>query len=296
MTPEFPLTLSRHRTDCAAVTRPPPDHDALAAGAAPLTDDARLHSADEWHRAGELAFRVGDYDRAGRLFRRALDAPTPGRSAGALPYTHARPLERLTLLALAEGDAVFADIYALRSVRADPSDGPARVTQLRAAYAAGRGDDAAVERLLVEHADLPSTHSFLGDVAWARGQLDRARQAWLQGADCAPSPHERELDHQNHCLASLYVDAGATTAPGTGALPFGLRDVQSLAAAVVVALRHDLPLLHVTVPATVLTPALVPWLELWVATEEDEALRAFQRGAVAHRERLPGADSLLNFD
>ncbi len=278
------------------MTTQPPNHEALVADAAPLPDDALLHTADEWHRAGEHAFRLGDYDRAGRLFRRALDAPPRDHSDGALPYTHAQPLERLTLLALAEGDPVFAHIYALRSVRADPSDGPARVTQLRAAYAAGRRDDAAVERLLVEHPDLPSTHSFWGDVASARGQVERARQAWARGAECAPSTQDRELDHQNRCLASLYVDAAATTAPGAGPLPFGIRDVESLAAAVLVALRHDLPLPTVTVPAAVLTPALVPWLELWIATGADEALRAFQAGAVAHRERLPGADSLLNFD
>ncbi|MBT9557226.1 MAG: hypothetical protein IV100_14400 [Myxococcales bacterium] len=295
MTAEIPLTLSRQPTDGPAVNKRPPDHDALAATTSPHPDDAGLRSADDWQRVGEDAYRVGDYERAGRLFRRALDAPLPSQTRGALPYSHALPLERLTLLALAEGDPVFADIYALRSVRADPSDGPARVAQLRAAYAAGRGDDGALERLLAQHPELPSTHSFASDVAWARGDVAEARRLWARGAACSPSAHERELDHQNRCLASLYVDAAATTAPEPGPLPFGLRDVESLAAAVTVALRHELPLPDTTVPAAVLTPAIVPWLELWIATGADEALRAFQRGAVAHRERLPGADALLNF-
>ncbi len=273
----------------------PPDHDALFTPREPDADDSRSLSADHWQSAGDDAFRVGDFQRASLLLRRALDAPPPTRSDSAEAFTHALTLERLALIALAEGDPVFADIYALRSVRADPTHGPARVTQLRAASAAGRGGDVDVARLVAEHPELPSSHSFAGDIAWERGDLDGARRAWAHAAVLVGAKHERELDHLNRCLASICVDAAGTMAATIDALPFGLRDLESLAAAVVVALRYGMPLPDTLVPASALTAALVPWLELWIAAGAEEALLAFQRGAVAQQERLHGVDRLLNF-
>jgi len=245
-----------------------------------------------WRR-GDIAYRVGDNEAAGRYFRacfrpRAIeinyDTDLQSRTV--------RPAHGLARLAMDNRDAREAMRHIDRALRFDSDFYPAHCLAIRALLIMGDGEGATrrLDELLSTAPKSPTVRLLGGELAWMQRDTDAALELWGE--------HETvsEVGHRALCwVAVAEAASGDYEAAAARVTQIKDRDLGCAAARLMVAVITGSPYQRSNALRSArLLKGLIGWLRELLATEADDALDRFAVNAQHYAAEVPGIETLLS--
>ncbi len=247
-----------------------------------------------WRR-GDIAYRVGDTEAAGRYFRACFRPRLVDGRYDTEPRSRTvRPAVGLARLAIDNGSIDEATRHVQRALGFDSDYYPAHCLSIRASIVMGDGE-AANERLaslLADAPDSPALRLLAGELAWMRRDRDAAAEFWADSDARIPA------GHTSLCWLAITDAAEARFEDASARLvDIHDRDLSSAAARLLVSVITGTPYSRSNaLRSPRLLKRVISWLRELLAIEADEALDRFAHNAKHYRAEVPGIEAILERD